>query len=152
MRIVLIPSVLAVRIFPSPLSHCQRHHIPGNKTGRCDVPLGEFLPSQVLSCQMLLPERCDPPGGIVPKKRIVINLDSTHAAHSPTFSAVAVRRCVLPVIMPGHVSSTAAAINPSADCANTCALDGVILYEPKFVGAVIRKIGPRTVAVSMTIR
>ena len=25
---------------------------------------------------MLLPERCDPPKGIVPKKRIIINLDS----------------------------------------------------------------------------
>ena len=41
---------------------------------------------------------------------------------------------------------------PPLTVANTCALDGVILYEPKFVGAVIGKIGPRTVAVSMTIR
>ena len=87
-----------------------------------------------------------------PKKRIIINLVGSHAAHGRTFSAVAVRRCVLPVIMPGHISSTVGAINPSTDCANTIALDGVILYEPKFVGAVIRKIGPRTVAVSMTIR
>src|SRR5205814_8585130 len=62
------------------------------------------------------------------------------------------RRCVLPVIMPDHVSPAAAAINSPADCVNTCALDGVILYEPKFVGAVVWKIGPCPVAVSMTIR
>ena len=68
-----------------------------------------------------------------------------------TFSAVAVRPCVLPVIMPGHISSTGAAINPSTD-GITCSLNGVIFYEPKFVGAVIWKIGPRPVTVTMTIR
>ena len=87
-----------------------------------------------------------------PKKRIVINLDSTHAAHRPAFSAMTVRLRVPPIIMSGDVSSPVGAINSSADYASAYPFNSIIFHEPKFVGAVIRKIGPRTVAASITIR
>ena len=106
------------------------------------MPFGELLPRKVLSCQMLLPERWLIHHGGLSKKRCCYKPEQHRMPRiGPAFCAMTFGSRILTSNYVWRHIFHRRAINPATD-GHTCALNGIVLDEPKFVGAVIGKISP----------
>ena len=80
-----------------------------------------------------------------PVERVVVNLPCSRAALLAAFCSVSTWASIKEGIMTRHKATTIHYIDGSA---RPIAANGIVFDEPKFLGAVVRKICPRTVPIA----